>query len=100
MDAAAIYRECFVWDDHSGFELNPDAPLGSLLEPWREAGVGYLSINVAYDPRPWHQAIETIAAVGRRLPLVASYSRLGSSVGEIDQAQAEGKISNQDCHTE
>ena len=25
MDAAAIYRECFVWDDHGGFELQPDA---------------------------------------------------------------------------
>jgi membrane dipeptidase len=92
MDAAAIYRECFVWDDHGGFELQPDAPLGPLLAPWREAGVGYLSINVSYDPQPWHQAIETIAAVRRRLPLEAPYCRIVSSVGEIDRAQAEGKI--------
>lgn len=92
MDAAEIYRECLVWDDHCGFELQPDAPLGPLLAPWREAGVGYLSINVSYDPQPWQQAIETIAAVRHRLPLEAPYCRIVSSVGEIDRARAEGKI--------
>jgi len=92
MDAPAIYRESFIWDDHGGFELQPDSPLGPLLAPWREAGVGYLSINVSYDPQPWPQAIENIAAVRRRLPVEAPYCRLVASVGEIDRARAEGKI--------
>ncbi len=92
MDASEVYRESFIWDDHGGFELLPDTPLDPLLAPWREAGVGYLSINVAYDPQPWHQTIENIAAVRRRLPLEAPYCRIVTSVGDIDLARAEGKI--------
>ena len=92
MDAAAIYRESFVWDDHGGFEMLPDAPLDPLLAPWREAGVGYLSINVGYDPQPWTRTVENIAALRRRLSIEAPYCRIVASVGEIDLARAEGKI--------
>ncbi len=92
MDTDAIYRDSLIWDDHAGFELQPDAPLDPLLSPWREAGVDYLSINVAFDPRPWTRAIENIAALRRRLPEEAPYCRLVSSVAEIDRARADGKI--------
>ncbi len=92
MDACEIYREIFVWDDHGGFELLPDTPLDPLLTPWREAGVRYLSINVAYDAQPWSQAIENIAAIRRRLPTEAPYCRIVTSVGEVDLARTEGKI--------
>ncbi len=92
MDASEIYRETFVWDNHGGFELLPDTPLDPLLAPWREAGVGYLSINVAYDAQPWSQAIENIAAIRRRLPIEAPYCRIVTSVVEVDLARSEGKI--------
>ncbi len=92
MDASKVYRECFVWDDHGGFEMLPDAPLDPLLAPWREAGVGYLSINVSYDPQPWYRAIQNIAAIRRRLPIEAPYCQIVGSVDEIDRARAEGKI--------
>lgn len=92
MDAADIYRENLVWDDHCGFEMLPDAPLAPLLTPWREAGVDYLSINVGYDVKPWTRTIENIAALRRRLPLEAPFCRLVSSVGEIDRARADGKM--------
>ena len=92
MDLEAIYRESLVWDDHCGFELLPDAPLDPLLRPWHEAGVGYLSINVYFDPRPWTRAIENIAALRRRLPEEAPYCRLVSSVAEVDRARAAGEI--------
>ncbi len=92
MDARAIYHESLVWDDHGGFELEPDAPLDPLLRPWREAGVGYLSINVSFDVRPWTRAVENIAALRRRLPEEAPYCRIVSSVAEIDRARAEDKI--------
>ena len=52
----------------------------------------YLSINVAYDPQPWPQAIENIAALRRRLSIEAPCCRIVASVGEIDLARAEGKI--------
>lgn len=92
MDAAAIYRESLVWDDHCGFEMLPDAPLAPLLMPWREAGVDYLSINVGYDVKPWTRTIENIAALRRRLPVEAPFCKLVSSVAEIDQARAESKM--------
>ena len=92
MDASAVYRESVVWDDHGGFELLPDTPLDPLLTPWREAGVDYLSINVAYDLQPWSQAMETIAALRRRLPIEAPYCRIVASVGDVDLARAAGKI--------
>ena len=92
MQASAIYRDCLVWDDHCGFELQPDAPLEPLLRPWREAGVGYLSINVYFDPRPWSRAIENIAALRHRLPDEAPYCRLVGTVAEIDQARADGQM--------
>lgn len=92
MDTSVIYRDSLVWDDHCGFELQPDAPLDPLLSPWRDAGVDYLSISVAYDPQPWFQAIENIAALRRRLSIEAPYCRIVSTVDEIDLARADGKM--------
>ncbi len=92
MDGEAIYAESLVWDDHCGFELLPDAPLDPLLRPWRDAGVGYLSINVYFDPRPWTRAVENVASLRRRLPEEAPYCRLVGSVAEVDQARHDGKI--------
>lgn len=92
MAASADLSDFFIWDDHCGFELDPDAPLGPLLEPWRQAGVGYLSINVYFDPRPWTRCIENIAALRRRLPLEAPWCRIAGSVSDIDQAKARGEM--------
>ena len=92
MDAQQIYSNSFVWDDHSGFELTPGSPLDPLLRPWWEAGVGYLSINVGFDLRPWTRTIENLAALRRRLPEEAPYCRLVSTVAEIDRAWADGQL--------
>lgn len=91
-DAREIYRRSLVWDDHCGFELEPAAPLEPLLRPWRDAGVGYLSINVSFDPRPWTRAVENIAALRRRLADEAPWCRLVATVAEIDRARADGKM--------
>ena len=92
MASAATYRENFVWDSHCGFELQPDAPLAPLLAPWLEADVGYLSVNVAYDPQPWFLAIQNLAFLRRRLPDEVPDCRIVESVGDIDRARAEGKM--------
>lgn len=84
-------NENFIWDDHCGFEMTPDAAIGPLLEPWRDAGIDYFSINVYYDPVPWTRCLENIAALRRRIPLEASWCTLVSSVAEIDAARAAGK---------
>jgi len=91
-DISEIYRESLVWDDHCGFTPGPDAPLDPLLRPWRDAGVGYLSINVYFDPRPWTSAEEVIGQLRARLPIEATYCRLVSTVDDIERARAEGKL--------
>jgi membrane dipeptidase len=92
MRNSTFYQECLIWDDHCGFELQPDASLDPLLAPWRDAGVDYLSISVAFDPQPWYRAVENIAAIRRRLPIEAPYCRIISSVKDIDRARADGKM--------
>ena len=84
-------KDNFIWDDHCGFEMTPDAEIGPLLQPWREAGVDYFSINVYYDPLDWTRCLENIAALRRRLPVEAPWCRIVSSVAEIDAARAAGK---------
>jgi membrane dipeptidase len=90
-DSHQFIAENFVWDDHCGFEMLPDAAIGPLLEPWREAGIDYFSINVFYDPVPWTRCLENIAALRRRIPLEAPWAQLVSSVAEIDAAKQQGK---------
>lgn len=90
-DAQAFCRDNFIWDDHCGFEFTPDAAIGPLLEPWRDAGIGYFSINVSYDPVHWTRCLENIAALRRRIPLEAAWCQLVSSVAEIDAARAHGR---------
>lgn len=92
MNISALYRDSLVWDDHCGFEFEPDAPLEPHLRPWREAGVDYLSVNVYFDPRPWTRAVENIAAIRRRLPEEVPYARLVSSVADIEAARDAGQM--------
>ncbi len=92
MDKGVLLQDSLIWDDHGGFEMQPDAPLDPLIAPWREAGVGHLSINVAYDPQPWFQAIQNIATLRRRIPLETPYCQIVSSVAEIDQVRSKGRI--------
>jgi membrane dipeptidase len=84
-------EENFIWDDHCGFEMTPDARIGPLLQPWREAGIDYFSINVYYDPLDWTRCLENIATLRRRLPLEAPWCRIVSSVTDIDAARVAGK---------
>jgi membrane dipeptidase len=92
MDATTLYRKSLVWDDHAGFELLPDTPLGPLLTPWHQAGVDYLSINVAYDAQPADQALQTLAAVHNRLPIEAPGCRIVATVADVDRTRADGKM--------
>jgi hypothetical protein len=40
------------WDNHAGFSYVGPQDV-NLLDHWRNAGVNYLSVNVAYDAVPW-----------------------------------------------
>lgn len=72
--------------------MQPDGPLDALLKPWKDAGVGYLSINVYFDPRSWTRAIENIAALRHRLPKELPDYQVVSTVDDIDRVRSQGKI--------
>ncbi len=71
--------------------MTPGSAISPLLEPWREAGIDYFSINVSYDPVHWTRCLENIAALRRRIPLETPWCRVVASVAEIDAARADGK---------
>lgn len=84
-DTRHIDEKTLVWDDHCGFSLRPGSAVEPLFRPWRDAGTGYLSINVYYDPQPWAGAVENIAILRRRLPDETPCCQVVSTVDEIDQ---------------
>ena len=87
-----LCSDTFIWDDHCGFEMTPDAPIAPLLKPWLDAGINYFSINVYYDPVHWSRCMENIAALRRRIPLEAPWCQIVSSVNDIDVALTKGKV--------
>ena len=88
--AAAIYADSLVWDAHSGFGPSPEVDL-SKLAIWKDAGVGYLSIDVGYDVMDWRDTIKSLAYFRRWIMASEDY-RLVSSVDEIRTARKAGKM--------
>ncbi len=88
--ARALYADSLVWDDHSGFMPEPGADLGKL-SVWRDAGVGYLSINVGFDVMDWRQTIKTLAAFRNWIDTSEHY-RLVSRAADIEAARRAGKM--------
>ena len=89
--AAALHAEALVWDDHAGFEPEPDVDLGQLAR-WRDAGVDYLSVNVCYDRRPWHAAFKTIAAYRAWIVAHPDDYLLVETIDDVRRAKAEGRL--------
>jgi hypothetical protein len=88
-DTGDIYGESFVWDDHCGFTPGPGAGLDALLRPWREAGVGYLFVNVYFDPQPWTNAEEVIdrARAADQLAVIFDIEGMNALDGRIEMVQ-------------
>ena len=53
----------FIWDAHSGFEAWPTTDLNQLAE-WREAGVGFVSVNVGYDLQTMQDTVNAVGVFG------------------------------------
>ncbi len=89
--AAALHREALVWDNHAGFEPEPDADLGNL-ERWRASGVDYLSLNIGYDRRPWQDAFRALSAYRTWLMAHDETYALCATLDDVRQAKADGKL--------
>jgi membrane dipeptidase len=109
--ALEIFKSSIVWDAHSGFMPDERADLGNL-KLWKDAGVGYLSIDVGFDLLPWEQTVANLKAFRRwildhsdeyvmnalngRLDMVEFYHRLG--VRQILLAYNRDNLAGGGCH--
>jgi membrane dipeptidase len=89
--ARTLHGEALVWDSHSGFEPEPDADL-SQLERWRASGVDFLSINIAYDRRPWQGAYRALSAYRAWLFAHGEDYALVATIDQVTAAKADGKL--------
>lgn len=87
---AAEDKKIFYWDNHSGFGYAGPQDV-ALLEQWRSAGVGYLSVNVGYDAVPWSGTIRAIADYTKEIE-ARSDMRLCATIADIDAAHRAGKM--------
>ena len=79
-----------IWDAHAGFELKSVADL-ETLSVWKDAGVGFLSVNVGYDVVPWHNTLKALSLARDWLQKTEGY-RLVASVAEVDAAVGDGEM--------
>ncbi|MBF9029745.1 hypothetical protein HKCCE3408_04995 [Rhodobacterales bacterium HKCCE3408] len=92
MDAAAIYRDALVWDDHGGFAVLPGTPIGPFLDPWREARVDYLSICAGFDAWPPETTLQSLASLRHQIALEIPYATLVASLEEVAAARNAGRM--------
>jgi membrane dipeptidase len=88
--ARSLFEQTLVWDAHAGFETNPGMDL-SRLAIWKNAGVGFLSVNVGYDVWPWERSMKSLA-FARRWILASTDYALALSAAQVQQANAEGRM--------
>lgn len=88
--AERLYHDSLVWDAHAGFELTSERDLETLAV-WKDAGIGYLSVNVGYDVRDWHAAVKALALARRWIDDHDDYERVGAA-GEIARVNAAGRM--------
>ena len=79
----------FIWDAHSGFEAWPTTDLTKLQE-WRDAGVGFLSVNVGYDLQTMQDTVNALASFRRFFNSSSAYSIVGTA-DELRLARAQNK---------
>lgn len=89
-EVAGLYERALVWDAHSGFSPSPSADLGRLAM-WKDAGVGFLSINVGYDVMPWGDTVKTLAAFRRWVTASSDYALVGRA-REIEPLRRQGRM--------
>ena len=89
--ADEVYDEAVVWDAHAGVYPDPRTDLAGL-ENWRQAGVSFVSLNVAYDIPSWEQAFPVLAAYRRFIELHPDRYLIADTAGDVRRAKVEGRL--------
>ena len=79
-----------LWDAHSNLPLETGRVLDDLVRH-REAGFGFVSLNVGYDPAPLEQMLRALAWYREALRADPRFALVGS-VAELDRARADGQL--------
>ena len=90
-EAAALHSDALVWDDHGGFAYS-EASMLEGLDRWRASGIDYLSINAAYDVKPWTLAMEALSQFRRWIREHPETLVQVETVADVHRAKAEGKL--------
>ena len=89
--ADEVYDEAVVWDAHAGVYPDPRTDLAGL-ENWRQAGVSFVSLNVAYDIPSWEQAFPVLAAYRRFIESHPDRYLIADTAGDVRRAKVEGRL--------
>ena len=89
--ADEIYADALVWDGHAGVDPDRRTDL-SGLETWRQVGVSFVSINVAYDVPSWEETFPVLAAYRRFLDSNPDKYVIPASAADVRQAKRDGKL--------
>jgi membrane dipeptidase len=91
--AGELLRRTLVWDNHACMPLRPgDEGFLPQLERLRASGVNVVSLNVGFGPQDLDAHVRMLATFRRWVAAHPDQYRLGSSVAEIDAAQAAGQM--------
>ena len=90
-EATALHSDALVWDDHGGFAYS-EASMLEGLERWRASGIDYLSINAAYDVKPWTLAMEALSQFRRWIREHPETLVQVETVADVHRAKAAGKL--------
>ena len=86
-----VYGEALVWDSHAGVYPDPRTNLAGL-ENWRQAGVSFVSLNIAYDIPSWEAAFPVLGAYRRYIDSNPDRYLIVEKSEDIRRAKSDGRL--------
>jgi len=90
--ALALFRDSLVWDNTLPWTSGANSPdIDRFLPRWHAAGVNVVSLTM--DVRaPLERVVAQIGLTKRQARTRSDYLAIATSMGEIQQARAAGKL--------
>lgn len=87
-----MHGDTLVWDAHAGMAYERGHDVRDL-ERWRQSGVDFVSVNVAFDVPPWSGlAVEAISSYRRQIRENGDHFVLVRNIGDVLRAKQESKL--------
>lgn len=91
IDPASLHRSALIWDAHACLPLHPDADV-TALRRHRDAGVGFVSINVGMDMNPLPQVMTVLASFRAQIRRHPELLVAAETVEDVERAKREGRL--------